>query len=144
MESGLKVDDARLRAIIPHVRERMNASLKDALPFVDFLFMDHVNASAADILQPKVTPEQAVKALTAAWDTLRASPSFDAAAVEEGLRGLPMALGLSPKAVFMTIRVAVTGRKATPPLFESISILGRERTLERLQAAIAILNGGKS
>jgi len=141
VESGLKVDDARLRAIIPHVRERMNASLKDALPFVDFLFMDHVNASPSDILQQKVTAEQAVKALTAAWNTLRASPSFDAVAVEEGLRGLPAALELSPKAVFMTIRVAVTGRKATPPLFESISILGRERTLKRLEAAIANLTG---
>jgi len=139
VESGLKVDDARLRAIVPHVRERMNASLKDALPFVDFLFMDQVKASAADIVPPKVTADQAVKALTAALDTLGALPSFEAAAVEEGLRGLPAALGLSPKAVFMTIRVAVTGRKATPPLFESISILGRERTLERLAAAIASL-----
>jgi len=141
VESGLKVDDARLRAIIPHIRERMNASLKDALPFVDFLFMDQVNPSAAEIVPPKVTAEQAVKALTAARDTLRAAPSFDAVTVEEGLRGLPTALGLSPKAVFMTIRVAVTGRKATPPLFESIAILGRERTLERLQSAIATLTG---
>ena len=141
VESGLKVDDGRLRAIVPYVRERMNASLKDALPFVDFLFMDHVKVSAADLSQPKVTRDQAIAALTAAQDTLRALPSFDAATVEERLRGLPSILELSPKVVFMAIRVAVTGRKATPPLFESISILGRERTLERMEAAIATLRG---
>jgi glutamyl-tRNA synthetase len=144
IESGLKVDDGRLRQIIPHVRERMNASLKDALPFVEFLFVDQVNVSVTDILHQKVTLEQAIRVLSAAADTLRTSPSFDPTAVEEKLRDLPKAFGLPPKAVFMTIRVAVTGRKATPPLFESISILGRERTVERLQAAIASLDGGQT
>ena len=69
----------------------------------------------------------------AAYDALSALEPFDHAAVEAALRAaLVDGLGLKPKLAFGPVRVAVTGRRISPPLFESIELLGRERTLRRL------------
>ena len=65
--------------------------------------------------------------------------SFEPHDVEGALHGLPEAAGASKKAAFMTVRVAITGRKATPPLFECIAVLGKPRSLERLERGIAAL-----
>jgi glutamyl-tRNA synthetase len=62
--------------------------------------------------------------------------TWDAAAIETALRtALVEALGLKPRNAFGPVRVAVTGSTVSPPLFESLELLGRERTLSRLQAA---------
>lgn len=135
--SGLQVDDGRLKEIMPHVRERLTVSLKDALPFVDFLFVDKVTINPGDIVNSKAPAEDVVRVLAAAADALQKAPSFDPPAIEAELRQLSEILSLSTKIVFMTIRIAVTGRKATPPLFESLSILGQDRTVARLKDAMS-------
>ena len=63
---------------------------------------------------------------------------WQSAAIDEALRGalLEGGLGLKPRAAFGPVRVAVTGRRVSPPLFESIELLGRERTMARLARAI--------
>jgi glutamyl-tRNA synthetase len=135
--AGLKVDGARLREIMPYVRERMLVSLKDALPFVEFLFVDRVNPNLADLVDNKTSMEDVARILTATIDAVTSVPAFTSEAIETELRGISTTLGLSTKIVFMTVRIAVTGRKATPPLFESLAVLGRERTLARLADALA-------
>lgn len=60
---------------------------------------------------------------------------FEPAALERELGQVLAELGLSKKGVMMTVRLAATGRKVTPPLFESISVLGRARTLDRTARA---------
>jgi len=60
---------------------------------------------------------------------------FGAEQIEQELRGLAEELDLSPRKAFQPIRIAVTGSKVSPGLFESIELLGRERVLERLSAA---------
>ena len=67
--------------------------------------------------------------------------SFEADELEPPLRELAEARGWKAGDLFMAIRVAVTGRTATPPLFDTLVALGRERTLARLDAAIATLEG---
>ena len=67
-----------------------------------------------------------------------ASRCGTAASIEAALRSaLIEGLGLKPKLAFGPVRVAVTGRRVSPPLFESIELLGRERTLARVDAALA-------
>ena len=64
--------------------------------------------------------------------------SWTAAAIEEALRtALVEKMGLKPRTAFGPVRVAVTGRRISPPLFESIALLGRERVLGRLARAVA-------
>ena len=67
---------------------------------------------------------------------------FEADELEPPLRALAEKQGWKVGDLFMAIRVAVTGRTATPPLFDTLVALGRERTLERLDRAIEILSSG--
>jgi glutamyl-tRNA synthetase len=74
-------------------------------------------------------------AWAAARDSLEALDPWTTAAIEETLRGLPPLLGQKPKQLFQIVRVAVAGSTVSPPLFESLELMGRERTLARLDAA---------
>jgi glutamyl-tRNA synthetase len=65
---------------------------------------------------------------------------FTVGALEASLRGVAEANGWKAGDLFMAIRVALTGKTATPPLFESMVALGRERTLERLDRAARVLD----
>jgi glutamyl-tRNA synthetase len=68
---------------------------------------------------------------------LESLPSWTAAAIEEALRAaLVERLELKPRVAFVPVRAAVTGRRGAPPLFESMELLGRDRALARLSAAL--------
>ena len=73
--------------------------------------------------------------LEAAGEVLSGVEPFDAARVEQALRGLAERLELKPRDAFQPIRVAVTGSNVSPGLFESIELLGRDETLARLRAS---------
>ena len=73
--------------------------------------------------------------LAATEDVLVSLEPFEAAAIETALRAAADGLGLKPRQAFQPVRVAVTGSKVSPGLFESIELLGREATLSRLRAA---------
>jgi glutamyl-tRNA synthetase len=140
--AGFAVDRERLRRILPAIRERLTQSLKDAVPLVEFLFVDRVPFGPSEIGELKLRPEQATALLSRVRDIARETSDFTASALEEAMKSLPETLGLPKKAVFMCIRQAVTGRKVTPPLFDSIAVLGRAQTLERLDAALAAIAAG--
>jgi glutamyl-tRNA synthetase len=104
---------------------------------VGFLFTDDVvvdENARSKVLQK----DGAESALIAARKTLTLVEAFDADAVEEALRELPERLDMKPRVAFQSVRVAVTGTTVSPPLFESIALLGREATLSRLDAAIPL------
>ncbi|HEY6634201.1 MAG TPA: glutamate--tRNA ligase, partial [Acidimicrobiia bacterium] len=61
---------------------------------------------------------------------------WDVVTIENALRALPEELGIGAGKVFQPLRVAVTGSSVSPPLFESITALGRDRTLERIDRAL--------
>ena len=75
--------------------------------------------------------------LDAAAETLAPLEPFTAEAIEQALRELAERLGQKPRQAFQPIRIAVTGSKISPGLFESIELLGREETLARIKAATA-------
>jgi glutamyl-tRNA synthetase len=118
----------------PLVQERV-ATLLEAAGMVGFLLDDRFFVdpeAAAKQLGPDAKPT-----LEAARAALADLSSFAAADVEAALReALVDGLGLKPKNAFGPVRVAVTGKTVSPPLFESIELLGRDRTLVRLDAAL--------
>jgi glutamyl-tRNA synthetase len=83
--------------------------------------------------------EDAPALLGAARDALAAADRFDATAVEEALSPLPERLGVGSGKLYQPIRVAITGTTVSPGIFESVAALGRERTHERIDAALARL-----
>jgi glutamyl-tRNA synthetase len=118
----------------PLVQERVG-TLLEAAGMVAFLLEDRfaVDPDAA----AKQLGHDAKPALEAARAALAELPSFAAADIEAALRSaLVDGLGMKPKVAFGPIRVAVTGSTVSPPLFESIELLGRDRTLVRLDAAL--------
>jgi glutamyl-tRNA synthetase len=118
---------------VPLVQTRM-ARLTECVDLLSFLFCEElvVDPAAAE----KVLGADALPALEAARTALEALATWDAAAIEAALRAaLVDGLGLKPRHAFGPVRVAVTGRTVSPPLFESLELLGRERTLDRLRAA---------
>jgi glutamyl-tRNA synthetase len=127
-----------LRAATPLVQERMSV-LAEAVDMLGFLFTDdNVLSPDSDGLTAIQAPE-ARAAMGAARDALAELPDWTADSIESALRSaLVDGLGLKPKHAFGPVRLAVTGRRVSPPLFESLALLGRERTLARLDTALAL------
>jgi glutamyl-tRNA synthetase len=135
--------DDELRALLPIITERL-PTLGAIGDLVGFLWVRELTYDPA-LLVPKrwdaaTTGEALVAARAVVADT--GSVSFEADELEPPLRALAETRGWKVGDLFMAIRVAVTGRTATPPLFDTLVALGRERTLERLDRAIAALQEG--
>jgi glutamyl-tRNA synthetase len=131
--AGLGVDGEsarrKLKAVAPLLVERLKR-LDEAPPMIRFLFHDvEPDDKAAKTLAGRGPFLEEVRAALGALD------EWSSGAIEECLRGLAHEHGLKPKQAFQPIRAAVTGTLVSPPLFESLEILGREATLERLAAA---------
>jgi glutamyl-tRNA synthetase len=129
---------AVLRAATPLVQERM-AVLAESVGMLGFLFADGAVLSADDDDVVSIQTPEAKAALAAARNVLADLGEWTTDSIEPALRGsLVDGLGLKPKHAFGPVRVAVTGRRVSPPLFESLALLGRERTLSRLDTALAL------
>jgi glutamyl-tRNA synthetase len=108
---------------------------------VDFLFIDPIQVDPALLVPRKWDAPTTIDGLTAARAAIaeRGDVAFEADELEPVLRGLAAERGWKAGDLFMAIRVAITGKTAAPPLFDTMVALGRERTLERMEAAIEVL-----
>jgi len=106
-----------------------------------FLFVDRVELDRASWDKVMARPE-APAALDGALARLAELSEWEKSSIEEALRGMLAELGLNPKLGLQPIRVAVTGSAVSPPLFESLAILGKERTLARIGSAVETSRGG--
>ncbi len=137
-------DDASILRIVPLIRERLTR-LTDAAELVAFLFEadDEVRAryDAAELVAKRRSPDEVRDALAAAFERLEALQDADWSAdvLEARCRSLADELGWKAGDLFMPLRVAITGRSVTPPLFGSMELLGRTRCLSRIGAARAVL-----
>jgi glutamyl-tRNA synthetase len=128
-EQGIEWDEQLVRNAAPLVQEKI-ATLAEFPDYARFLFED-------------VPPDSALldgraDVLAAAEDVLAGAEPFDAETIERELRALAERLDLKPREAFQPIRIAVTGSKISPGLFESIELLGRETALERIRSARAV------
>ena len=124
-EAGLNWDEELVRRTVPIVQEKIER-FGQYPDFAGFLFRD-------------VQPDPALlngraQVVAAARDELARVEPFDAEQIEAALRALAERLELSPRKAFEPIRIAVTGSKVSPGLFESIELLGKDETLRRLSA----------
>ena len=122
-EQGVDWPEERVRATVPIVQEKIE---KFSLypDFVRFLF---------EPIEPPAGLDAAI--LRAAHDRLAAVELWDASVIDEALRALADELGQKPRQAFQPIRMAVTGAKISPGLFESLELLGKEESLKRLSVS---------
>ena len=132
------VNDERLRQITPLIRERL-VTLDDAVAFAGFFFRDEVNPAPEALIGKGMSAAASADVARRACQILGALPAFTPAALEPPLRDLVTASGLSAGQVFGILRAAITGQTVSPPLFESMAIVGREKVLARLQKALQLL-----
>ena len=137
------IDRPYLQRIVPLVQERIKR-LDEASDLTDFFFREGELTYPTEHLLGKRfadQPQQAAEALAAVRERIAALDRWDEEALESAIRPLAEELRLKTGELFGAIRVAVTGRTAAPPLFETMAVLERERCLERIGTAIARLQG---
>jgi glutamyl-tRNA synthetase len=126
-------DHELLRRAAPLVHERMT-TLAEAVDMLGFLFVDDASFTRDPADVEKLLNQDGRTVTKAAYDALVDVATWDTASIEEALRAaLIDGLGLKPRNAFGPVRVAITGRRVSPPLFESMELLGRDRSLVRLE-----------
>ena len=135
----LPVDVDYLGRIAPLIQERIKL-LSESAKMTSYFFMDPTEYDPPGLVQKGMEQEGASAALRVALEQLIHVGTFEHEPMEELLRAVGERLGLSPRQFFGTLRFAVTGRTATPPLFETMEVLGRDRVLRRIQTAIQRLS----
>ena len=124
-----------LEQAVPLIQERME-NLRQAVGMLAFLLVPQERFAIDGADAEAVLAKDAGPALAAAIAALQGLPSWVATDIQQALRAaLVDELGLKPKFAYAPIRVAVTGRRVSPPLFESMEILGRRTCLDRLESA---------
>jgi len=146
LRGGVLSDDYLLR-VLPLVQERVD-TLADFVPYAEFFFVDEVTydpAALAKMVAKNHTAPQTAKAFRLLLENdLDPILEWNAENIEEAVRGFCGENDWSAKELFMPVRVALTGRTATPPLFETMEVLGKARCRSRLRRAIETLRGMKA
>lgn len=133
--AGLEVEPETVRAITPLIQERIK-TLHDAIALTDFFFEDEIIYDSPEaLIGKKMDVASSLHALQHARATLAQLPTLDEEALETALRALAEELNLKAGQLFGIIRVAVTAKKVSPPLFGTLAVLKRERVLARMEQA---------
>jgi glutamyl-tRNA synthetase len=138
--AGFDVSPARMLQITPLIRERIRL-LRDVLSVADFFLVDQLPPyDGAELIPQKGDAAMALRVLRRSQDVL-AQNGFGHEQLEQTLRAAAQEMGIKAGQMFQPVRVAVCGRKQSPPLFETLEVLGREKSLERIEQAIGKLQG---
>ncbi len=124
--------------LVPLIHERLK-TLSEAPDLLAFFFREVQHDDPALLVPKKLDAAQTLTVLHAVGERLAALDAWDAQALEDALRPLTQELGLKTGQVFGAVRVAITGRGVAPPLFDTLTALGRERSLRRIEAAAHVL-----
>jgi glutamyl-tRNA synthetase len=137
LTTPVSVADAQLlEQAMPLVSERIN-KLTEAVEMLDWLFVDEDHFTRDEVDVAKLLDDDGRAVVQAAYAAVSTLSEWSTAAIQEALQAkLVDELGLKPRNAFGPVRVAVTGRRISPPLFESMELLGRDRSLIRLQSAL--------
>ena len=126
----------KMREVAPLIQERIK-TLKDITWVANFFFVDQLPPyDSAELIPQKGDLAMARLALEKSREVL-ATADFNHDALDAALRAASVELKIKPGQMFQPIRVAVCGRKNSPPLFETLVVLGRETSLKRIEEAIA-------
>ena len=124
-----------LLRIVPLIQERLK-TLSDAAALIPFFFNEAGEYDTPDLVQKGMDVTGTKRALEAALAGLSRASSFDSESLETLLRPLAQELNVKTGQLFGSLRVATTGLRVAPPLFQTMEVLGREKTLASIRAAI--------
>jgi len=129
-----RLSDEKLASLVPLVRERIQR-LDEFVPMTDFFFSGDIDYApvAKELAVKNRTPKEVTDLLTAFGEELDAARDFSTAGLDALARAFAEKNGWSTKELFMLLRLAATGKKATPPLFETLAGLGRELVRRRIR-----------
>lgn len=141
---GWRLNREFLIKLLPLVRERVK-KLDEIIPATEYFFSGDLDYTAllGEMAVPDVPPPTVGKALLDYVERFEARDGFSKEMLEEVARAWTEALGWKTKHAFMLLRLAVTGRKASPPLFDTMAVLGKEITRRRLRNAAQVLAKAK-
>ncbi|AHC14796.1 glutamate--tRNA ligase [Salinispira pacifica] len=127
-----------LQSVMPLAKERMKL-LSDIPSVAGFLFRDFTLNGAGDLVQKKQNPEDTKKILEQIRDDFTTIADLDEEGFHDYFQNLAESLETGMGKVMMPLRIAITGSRATPPMADSIRLMGREKALSRLETAIGLL-----
>ncbi len=134
--TGTDSEIALVKSALPLIQERI-VTLSEVPAMLAFLFTKNFAVDEASV--PKIADAEAKKILKRALSDLTPLASWDHASIEAALRAsLIEEMGLKPRIAFTALRIAATGSTISPPLFESMELLGKEVCLERIAGAISL------
>jgi glutamyl-tRNA synthetase len=132
--SGTPEELTIVKTALPIIQERI-ATLAEVTPMLKFLFAKNFVIDSEEL--PKIADAQSQAVLAKASEVLQGLSDWSHSSIEEILRAaLIEEMALKPRIAFGAVRVAITGSHISPPLFESMELLGRDRALARIAAAI--------
>jgi glutamyl-tRNA synthetase len=147
LEKGLQAAEIKrpldidyVKMVLPLVQERVKL-LSEVASLSEYFFTGQLHYDGQLLIGKDMTVESTVTALKTARERLEKQPDFDAVSLETMMRPLCVELQLKAGQLFGAVRTAVSGRTATPPLFQMMAVLGKERCLKRIDAALAKLGG---
>jgi glutamyl-tRNA synthetase len=135
-KAGMKTSPEKLLTVTPLIRERIKL-MSEAPAAADFFFIDELPPyDPAELIPQKGDATLAKRVLQTALEVLP-NVTFEHDPLDQALRQAAASLGVKAGPMFQPIRVAVCGRKNAPPLFETMTVLGRDVCLERIRQAVA-------
>lgn len=140
LRAGYEVEDDKLIEVTPLIQQRI-VTLDDAPQMGGFFFETDVHPVPEILVGKKMTPAESENAIKQAYQVLYALPEITPETAEGPMRSLAEQLGLKAGQLFSILRAAVTGRTVSPPLFETMAVIGKETVLERIQRAEEVLEG---
>jgi glutamyl-tRNA synthetase len=132
--AGVDVDDNTLLQIVPIIQERIT-TLEDAVEITGFLFQDDLDPPGELLVGNKMSIKDSAIATRRSYELIADLPNLQHTTLEEPLRSLADELGISAGQLFGILRVAVTGRSVSPPLLQSMQVLGMDTVLKRIRHA---------
>jgi glutamyl-tRNA synthetase len=134
-QAGIDADPDVVAKITPIIQTRIT-TLDDAPEISGFFFKGTIEVAEEELLGNQMTAAESAAALQRAYEILEVLPKFDAASMEEPMRAVADELGLKAGQLFGMLRNVVTGQQVSPPLFESMEIVGKIPVMGRIQEAI--------
>jgi len=133
--SGTQDELAVIKSALPIIQERI-IKLSEIPAMLNFLFVKNFSIASDEV--SKVTDEVSQKVLITTLSKLEGLNNWNTKEIESVLRAVLIdEMGLKPRVAFSAVRIAVTGSHISPPLFESLELLGKERSIQRIKAAIS-------
>lgn len=139
LAKGIHPDDATLLRIAPIVHERLQG-MDDAPELAGFFFKAEVEPDPAELVIKDLTPAESADLARKIAKVLEQLPDMNMETAEPPMREVVEQSGLKAGQVFGLMRIAITGQKVSPPLFESMQIIGKDKVVARMRRAVELLS----